>query len=108
MGRGGISANSLFSHGRGEATLFVPCEGAVRSTARVCGCVIPTVEIAALVHEGSHASVDITYGALASYVSRHALALEGPIREYYLTGPQNTADEAAWRTEIVWPIFHTS
>jgi DNA-binding transcriptional MerR regulator len=104
---GGIFANSLFSQGRGEATLFIPCKGTVRPTARVSGCVIPHVEIAALVHEGSYSNVDMTYGALATYVARHAVSLNGPIREYYVCGPQDTADETAWRTEIGWPIFHT-
>jgi DNA-binding transcriptional MerR regulator len=104
---GGIFANQLFSRGRGEATLFIPCAGPVRSTARVSGCIIPQVEIAALIHEGSYSNVDMTYGALAAYVARHALPLQGPIREYYLSGPQDTADETAWRTEIGWPILHT-
>ena len=104
---GGIFANSLFAHGRGEATLFIPCRGSVRSAARVSGCLIPQTEIAALVHEGSYSNVDVTYGALATYVARHALPMQGPIREYYLCGPQDTADETAWRTEIGWPIFHT-
>ena len=104
---GGIFANQLFSHGRGEATLFIPCEGSVRSMARVSEYVIPQAEIAALVHQGSHSNVDMTYGALATYVARHALPLQGPIREYYLIGPQDTADEREWRTEIGWPIFHT-
>lgn len=104
---GGIFANQLFSHGRGEAILFIPCTGSVRSTARACACTIPQVEVAALVHEGSYSNVDMTYGALAAYVARHALPLQGPIREYYLAGPQDTADETTWRTEIGWPIFHT-
>jgi effector-binding domain-containing protein len=104
---GGIFANSLFSHGRGEAILFMPCKGTVRPTARVSGWLIPPTEMAALVHEGPYSNVDMTYGALATYVSRHALPLQGPIREYYLCGPQDTADESAWRTEIGWPIFHT-
>jgi DNA-binding transcriptional MerR regulator/effector-binding domain-containing protein len=104
---GGIFANSLFSHGRGEATLFIPCKGTVRPTARLSECLIPQTEIAALVHKGSYSNVDMTYGALATYVARHALPMEGPIREYYLCGPQDTADETAWRTEIGWPIFHT-
>jgi DNA-binding transcriptional MerR regulator len=104
---GGIFANQLFSHGRGEAILFIPCEGTVQSTTRVSGCVIPEAELASLVHEGSHANVDMSYGALAAYVARHALPLQGPIREYYLSGPQDTADETAWRTEIGWPIFRT-
>jgi DNA-binding transcriptional MerR regulator len=104
---GGIFANSLFSHGRGEATLFIPCNGTVRSAARVSGLVIPEIDIASLVHEGAYATVDMTYGALATYVARHALPMQGPIREYYLCGSQDTADERAWRTEIGWPIFQT-
>jgi DNA-binding transcriptional MerR regulator len=104
---GGIFVNSLFSHGHGEATLFIPCAGTVRATSRVSGCIIPQTEIAALVHEGSYSNVDLTYGALATYVARHALPMQGPIREYYLCGPEDTTDETAWRTEIGWPIFHT-
>jgi len=40
-------------------------------------------------------------------VSSHALQVDGPVREYYLVGRHDTADEAAWRTEICWPIFST-
>lgn len=55
----------------------------------------------------SHANIDLAYGSLATYVTRHALAVEGPLREYYLVGPQDTSDASAWRTEIGWPIFQT-
>ncbi len=41
---GGIFANSLFSQGRGEAIVFVPCKGTVRPTARVFGGLIPGAE----------------------------------------------------------------
>ena len=37
-----------------------------------------------------------------------ALAVEGPLREYYLVRPHDTPEESAWRTEIGWPIFQTS
>jgi len=46
---------------------------------------------------------DLAYGTLAAYVASHALQVEGPIREHYLVGRQDTADENAWRTEICWP-----
>jgi hypothetical protein len=36
-----------------------------------------------------------------------ALAVEGPIREYYVVGQRETADEEQWQTEIGWPIFQT-
>jgi effector-binding domain-containing protein len=70
-------------------------------------CTLPAVELATIVHAGSHADVDRSYGALATYVSDRAFGVEGPIRERYLVGRLDTADEGAWRTEIGWPIFHT-
>ena len=46
-----------------------------------------------------------TYGELGAWVVDHALAVAGPVRETYLVGPRDTADAAAWRTEIGWPVF---
>jgi DNA-binding transcriptional MerR regulator len=104
---GGIFSNALFSQGHGEATVFIPCDGKVRAIGRVALRVVPAVELATLVHRGSHANIDLTYGSLATYVTRHALAVDGPLREYYLVSPQDTVDATAWRTEIGWPIFQT-
>lgn len=57
---------------------------------------------------GPHSSeMDPAYGSLATYVTVHTLAVEGPIREYSLVGPIETNDESQWRTEIGWPIFDT-
>ena len=58
-------------------------------------------------HTGSHADIDRAYGTLATYVSEHALAVEGPIRERYIVGRLDTVDDTAWQTEIGWPIFRT-
>ncbi|HEX3565036.1 MAG TPA: MerR family transcriptional regulator [Acidimicrobiales bacterium] len=105
---GAIYANDLFSFERGQATVFLPCDDEVRATGRVSSLVVPEVELAITVHGGPHSrELDRTYGALATYVTDHALAVEGPIREYYVVGPHETADETQWRTEIGWPIFHT-
>jgi DNA-binding transcriptional MerR regulator len=104
---GGIYTNDLFSYERGEATVFVPCGEHVRATGRVTALVVPGVELAVTVHFGAHTDVDRAYGSLATYVAEHALAVEGPIREYYVVGPHETRDEDQWRTEIGWPIFHT-
>ena len=104
---GGIFSNALFSEARGEATIFLPCDGVVSRLGRVIPLVVPTTEVAIAVHTGSHNNIDLAYGALATYVTQHALAVDGPIREYYVIGPQDTADETVWRTEIAWPIFQT-
>jgi len=104
---GGIYATELFAEERGEATVFVPTAAEVQRLGRVVPFTVPAAELAVITHAGSHADVDRAYGALATYVSSHALQVDGPIREYYLVGRHDTADEAAWRTEICWPIFST-
>ena len=105
---GGIYATDLFASERGRATVFIPCSGPVRPVGRVEELVVPAAELAVIVHEGPHDDVDRAYGALAAHVTEHALAVDGPIREYYLAGRHDTADQAAWRTEIGWPIFQTT
>ena len=105
---GAIYATDLFSHERGQATVFLPCDAPVRATGRVTALVVPEAELALTEHPGPHSGdLDLAYGSLATYVTDHALAVDGPIREYYLVGPHETSDEAQWRTEIGWPIFDT-
>ena len=104
---GGIFADELFTRHRGRATIFVPCAGAVRPVGRVTALEVPAAELAVITHPGPPAEVDRAYAALASYVARHALAVDGPIREYYVVGRGDTADTSQWRTEIGWPVFQT-
>ena len=104
---GGIFATDLFARDQGEATLFVPCRTPVRPVGRVTPLTVPAAELATIIHDGPHTDVDRAYGALAGYVTQHALGVDGPIREYYLTDRRSIADAAQWRTEIGWPIFHT-
>jgi GyrI-like small molecule binding domain len=70
--------------------------------------VVPAAELATVVHAGSYRDFDLAYGALATHVAQHAIAVDEPIREYFLVGPHDTRDETAWRTEICWPVFHTT
>jgi DNA-binding transcriptional MerR regulator len=104
---GGVISNAFFSDERGEVTIFIPSAAPVRAVGRVTFASLPAVELATIVHAGSHADIDRTYGSLATYVSEHALGVDGPIRERYLIGRHDTPDEGAWRTEIAWPIFDT-
>jgi DNA-binding transcriptional MerR regulator len=104
---GGIYSNDLFAHERGAATVFVPVDGEIAAVGRVTALELPPVELATIVHSGGDDSFDRAYGALAAHVARHALAVDGPIRERYLIGRRDTDDETAWRTEIGWPIFRT-
>jgi DNA-binding transcriptional MerR regulator len=102
---GGVYENTLFTEERGHATLFLPCDRPVRPVGRVTPMVVPAVELATIVHVGADREIDRAYGALADHVARHELAVDGPIREYYLVGARDTPDESQWRTEVGWPIF---
>ena len=54
MPAGGIFSNALFSRARGEATMFIPCDGPVRAIGRIIPRVMPAVELATLVRAGPH------------------------------------------------------
>lgn len=105
---GGIYSGDLFTSERGDATVFIPCTGPVQAVGRVEALDVPPAELAVIVHEGPHDHIDRAYGALATHVTEHAIAVDGPIREYYISGRHDTPDESAWRTEIGWPIFRTA
>jgi DNA-binding transcriptional MerR regulator/effector-binding domain-containing protein len=102
---GGVYASELFQHDHGEATVFIPVQGGVRAIGRVTPVVIPAAELAIISHRGSLDDADLSYARLGSYTTRHEISIDGPLREYYLRGAQDTPDEAEWRTEIGWPIF---
>jgi DNA-binding transcriptional MerR regulator len=104
---GGVIANDFFEQERGEITIFTPLVETIRPIGRVEARTLPSVELATVVHAGSHSDIDRSYGALAAHVADAALGVEGPIRERYLVGQLDSHDESAWRTEIAWPIFHT-
>jgi DNA-binding transcriptional MerR regulator len=105
---GGIYTDDVFTEHRGQVTIFVPCDAPVRAAGRVTPARIPAAELAVIEHRGPPTDVDRTYGLLATYVTQHAIAVDGPIREYYVVGRHETPDSAEWRTEIGWPIFRTS
>ncbi|MCU1528796.1 MAG: transcriptional regulator, MerR family [Frondihabitans sp.] len=105
---GGVYSNELLENEYGQATVFLPSESVVKPTGRVVSTAIPAVELATTIHTGAHDDIDRAYGALGAYVTEHSLAVDGPVREYYLVGPHDTAEATAWRTEIGWPIFATA
>ena len=104
---GGLYDNELFTDERGNAVVYVPVANPP-SDGRVRPFTVPAAELAITVHHGPHDDIDVSYGQLGTYITKHALAVAGPVRETYLTGPRDTADSAAWRTEIGWPVFRTT
>ncbi|MEU3982423.1 MerR family transcriptional regulator [Streptomyces sp. NPDC026672] len=104
---GAIYTDGLFTVEHGQATVYIPIKAPLRPAGRVQLVELPSVELAVIAHEGPESGIDRAYGALADYVSRHALAVEGPIHEFYPINRHHTADRSRWRTEIGWPVFAT-
>lgn len=106
---GTLYPGELFEEGAGQPTAFVPVDAPVRAAGgRTVRTELPPAELAIALHEGSFSELDQTYAALGSYVSAREIGVDGPIREYYLVGPQDTAEESRYRTEVCWPIFQTT
>ncbi len=101
---GGLYDNSLFETGRGHLLVYRPTADPPH-IGRVHPVTLPAAELALTTHVGEHHDIDVTYGELGTWVVDNALAVGGPVRETYLTGPRDTDDPAAWRTEIGWPVF---
>jgi DNA-binding transcriptional MerR regulator len=101
----GLFAGEIFQHDRGEATVYIPIAGDARPVGRVEPLIVPGAELAVVTHHGSLADIDLTYGALGAYTTRHELSVDAPLRETYLRDAFDTPDEDAWETEIGWPIF---
>jgi DNA-binding transcriptional MerR regulator len=102
---GGVYDNGLFESDGGEATVYLP--HVLRPVGRVSLMDVPAVDLAVVAHAGQ-ADIDRSYGALAAYVARHALGVDGSIREFYPVNRHHSADPTRWQTEIGWPIFPTS
>jgi effector-binding domain-containing protein len=108
---GALFPGDFFELEHAELTLFLPVTGAGDPASlpggRVCLREIPAVEAAVVVHEGAPGDIDRTYGALGTAVAERAIGVDGPIREYYVVGFADTADETLHRTEVCWPVFLT-
>jgi DNA-binding transcriptional MerR regulator/effector-binding domain-containing protein len=112
---GALFPGDFFELEHAELTLFLPVAGADAGrlpvgrlpVGRVSLREIPAVEAAVVVHEGAPDDIDRTYGALGTAVAERAIGVDGPIREYYVVGFAETADETLHRTEVCWPVFLT-
>jgi DNA-binding transcriptional MerR regulator/effector-binding domain-containing protein len=102
---GGIYDNALFESEGGDAVVYLAC--ALGPVGRVRLLDLPAVDLAVVTHPGPGDGIDRAYGALAAYVARHAMAVDGPVREFYPVSRHHSADPDRWRTEIGWPIFPT-
>lgn len=99
-----ILTDAYFEHGVGELIAFLPVTGVSGSDGLEAEITrLDGGEYAVAVHCGHYVDLDLTYGALGSYVAEHGIAADGPIMEFYLVGPDREEDPARFRTEVCWP-----
>ncbi|HLI02102.1 MAG TPA: MerR family transcriptional regulator [Acidimicrobiales bacterium] len=102
---GGVYSGELFEGDGGLAVVYLPAT--LRPVGRIRCFDRPDVDLAVVTHRGPENGIDRAYGALAAYVARHTLGVDGPIHEFYPINRHHTADPTRWRTEIGWPVFAT-
>jgi DNA-binding transcriptional MerR regulator len=105
---GALYSNELLEDEFGELVAVVPVASRVETAGRIESLVLPRVEYAVAVHAGPVDDIDRTYAALGAVVAERAIGVQGPIREDYVVGAGDTADETQHRTEICWPVFQTT
>jgi effector-binding domain-containing protein len=87
---------------------YLPVTSEVSGSGRARMLEIPPAELAVAVHRGTLADLDLTYGALGTYVAEREIGVDGPIREHYLVSAFDTDEESRHVTEVCWPVFQTT
>lgn len=107
---GALYPNEWFEEEVGDVVAFMPVSGdaAVRHAGRVMPYMVPAAELAVLLHRGPLRDLDQAFAALGTFVFERAIAIDGPIREYYLVTSFDSEDETRLQTEVAWPIFQTA
>lgn len=87
-----------------EVVWCVPVSRPLSGAGRAGGMELPAVAAAAVLHAGPYEAIGAAYAALQAFVQERGHEPAGPPREVYLTGPAQTLDAGAFRTEVLWPI----
>jgi len=101
---GGIYDDELFTREAGHARVYLPVRDAPTLDGTGVRWELPAARYAVALHVGPHSDVDRSYAALGTYAAANGRDGAGPVRERYLTGPFDTADQSQWRTEVCWPM----
>ena len=104
---GALYSNAFFENELGEVVAFIPVANVPTPSGRTQPIEIPGAELAITVHHGPIDDLDQTYGALGTLVAQQEIGVDGPIREYYVVGSNETGGEPIHYTEVCWPVFRT-
>jgi effector-binding domain-containing protein len=101
---GGIYDDELFTQDAGHARVYLPVRDCPALEGIDVRWDLPAGRFAVALHDGPHSDVDRSYSALGTHAAANGRDGAGPVRERYLVGPADTADQARWQTEVCWPM----
>ncbi len=63
---------------------------------------LPAGRLTVVLHAGGYDGIDDAHAALGSWAASAGVEPAGSVQELYLVSPGDTADPAAWHTEVGW------
>ncbi len=87
-----------------DAEVCLPIERAVSTTDGIVGRVLPAATVACTLHVGPYDELHWAHAVLMDWVGDHGFDMTGPVRERYLSGPDEQVAPDEYRTELEIPI----
>ncbi len=90
-----------------EFSVCLPLAGEMKQLPDGCDVIeLPAAKVAVTVHEGPYESISPAYDGLMKWVEGEGLAIELPVREVYLAGPDPDGSRlpSEYRTEVQFPV----
>ncbi|HSW42730.1 MAG TPA: MerR family transcriptional regulator [Patescibacteria group bacterium] len=87
----------------GEMWVCVPAPSGVTGEGRVETAALPGGTMATTIHRGPYDTIGQAYAALFGWIEEHGHHPAGPMRDVYLTDPDEVPPEE-YLTEVLWPI----
>lgn len=85
--------------------ICVPVTAPVVAVGRVApGTTVATKAAARAVYHGSYEGLGAAWGEFRAWIAANGHVMQPDLYEYYLTGPESSADPADWRTELEQPL----
>ncbi|HHW08666.1 MAG TPA: MerR family transcriptional regulator [Firmicutes bacterium] len=91
-----------------DVEVAIPVATAVPSGTPLADRVLPQVQVACVVYQGSYEGIGAAYNAVMAWLEPNGYKIAAPCRENYLISPGDTTDPAQFVTEIQVPVEKAS
>ena len=84
--------------------ICVPVTAPVAAVGRVTPGEMPAIRVARTVYRGPYEGLGAAWSEFKDWIAANGHVPRPDLYEYYLTGPESTANPADWRTELSQPL----